>query len=335
MPNVTFGIRLEGQDHTRRSTRTTPTWWRLRWKRCRRSRYRPATSRPNTARSRADCSTSPPIRNNQLHGSAYGYFVNEALHAGQPFTDNGTGNHIRPKDRKQDYGGQPRRAGLHPENLQRPKPDVLLRQHRKVREPRQHRGNFATVPTEAFRNGDFGSILTGRRSARTAAGRSWRTRSTTRLDADAERLPRPRRVPGQRHSRDPDRPVAAKIQAYLPAAHARRLIQELRSRPAPPCARTKSPASRSTTASTRRQAQLLHPVLPRQIRQQRRRRAGAARSPQAPRRLHRTPTVRLNYDYSITPTMILHAGAGVVREHDSGRGGTGRDRLRSGRNPRA
>ncbi len=47
---------------------------------------------------------------NQLHGSGYDYFVNEALNAGSPFTDAGTinpskeGQHIRNPIRQNDYG---------------------------------------------------------------------------------------------------------------------------------------------------------------------------------------------------------------------------------------
>ena len=47
---------------------------------------------------------------NQLHGSVYDYFVNEALNAGAPFTDAGTinpskeGQHIRNAIRQNDYG---------------------------------------------------------------------------------------------------------------------------------------------------------------------------------------------------------------------------------------
>src|SRR5947209_7761360 len=47
---------------------------------------------------------------NTLHGSAYDYFVNEALNAGSPFTDAGTtnknkiGQHVRNPLRQSDYG---------------------------------------------------------------------------------------------------------------------------------------------------------------------------------------------------------------------------------------
>jgi len=48
---------------------------------------------------------------NQLHGSAYDYFVNEAFNAGLPFTDAGftatplkAGQHVRNPIRQNDYG---------------------------------------------------------------------------------------------------------------------------------------------------------------------------------------------------------------------------------------
>ena len=41
---------------------------------------------------------------NQLHGSAYDYFANEALNAGVPFTNNGNGGLLRPRQRRNDYG---------------------------------------------------------------------------------------------------------------------------------------------------------------------------------------------------------------------------------------
>jgi hypothetical protein len=34
---------------------------------------------------------------NQFHGTAYEYFVNEALNAGTPFTNDGDGHLLRPR----------------------------------------------------------------------------------------------------------------------------------------------------------------------------------------------------------------------------------------------
>jgi len=41
---------------------------------------------------------------NQLHGSAYDYFQNEALNAGTPFTNNGSGGLVKNPLRRNDYG---------------------------------------------------------------------------------------------------------------------------------------------------------------------------------------------------------------------------------------
>ena len=41
---------------------------------------------------------------NQYHGAAYDYFVNEALNAGVPFTSDGNGLLLRPRQRRNDYG---------------------------------------------------------------------------------------------------------------------------------------------------------------------------------------------------------------------------------------
>ncbi len=42
---------------------------------------------------------------NQFHGSGYDYLVNEDFNAGEPFTNNGNGQLIRPKTRRNDFGG--------------------------------------------------------------------------------------------------------------------------------------------------------------------------------------------------------------------------------------
>jgi hypothetical protein len=42
---------------------------------------------------------------NQWHGTGYDYLVNEDLNAGQPFTNSGNGHLLRPKTRRNDFGG--------------------------------------------------------------------------------------------------------------------------------------------------------------------------------------------------------------------------------------
>jgi hypothetical protein len=69
---------------------------------------------------------------NQFHGNAYEYFVNEALNAGTPFTNDGYGELLRPRQRRKDYGftlGGPVEI---PKVLQRPRQGFFLLQFRAI-----------------------------------------------------------------------------------------------------------------------------------------------------------------------------------------------------------
>jgi len=91
----------------------------------------------------------------QFHGSAYDYIVNEALNAGYPFTSHGNGHLVRPRNRRNNYGGT--LGGPIPFltkgnmktffffGLERFKESSVL-------------GFNITVPTVAYRNGDFSAI---------------------------------------------------------------------------------------------------------------------------------------------------------------------------------
>ena len=105
MPNVTFAIRLEGQDQSRpldpnNSDMVAPSVEAVQEISVQTSNFQAEYGQ--VAGGLFNFTTRSGT--NRLHGSGYGYFVNEALHAGKPFTDDGSGQHIRPKDRKLDYG---------------------------------------------------------------------------------------------------------------------------------------------------------------------------------------------------------------------------------------
>ena len=100
---------------------------------------------------------------NQLHGSGYDYFVNEALNAGLPFTDAGTqnplkeGQHIRNAVRRTDYGftlGGPVRI---PKIYNGTDKTFFFFNFEQFRENRTISNGVATVPTLAYRGGDFSS----------------------------------------------------------------------------------------------------------------------------------------------------------------------------------
>src|SRR5205814_1623259 len=109
---------------------------------------------------------------NRVHGSAYGYFVNEALHAGRPFTDNGQGAHIRVKDRKQDSGASLGAPVYIPRIYDGRNRTFFFFNIEKYVNRGSIAGNFATVPIQAFRDGDFSSILTGKQIGTDRIGRA-------------------------------------------------------------------------------------------------------------------------------------------------------------------
>ena len=100
---------------------------------------------------------------NQLHGSAYDYFVNEAFNAGLPFTDAGTqtpmkaGQHIRNAVRRNDYGatvGGPIRI---PKVYDGENKSFFFFNFEQFRENRTISNGIQTVPTDAYGAGDFTS----------------------------------------------------------------------------------------------------------------------------------------------------------------------------------
>src|SRR5437016_2974726 len=94
---------------------------------------------------------------NRYTGSIYEHFVNEDLNAAFPFTNDGSGNKVRPRNRRNDFGGTVGGAIWIPK---------IYDGHNKsffffsVEQFREASGlNFpVTVPTAAYRNGDFSSV---------------------------------------------------------------------------------------------------------------------------------------------------------------------------------
>src|SRR5215475_7384651 len=100
---------------------------------------------------------------NQLHGSGYDYLVNEAFNGGLPFTDAVTvdpkraGQHIRNVQRRNDYGftlGGPIRI---PKVYNGANKSFFFFNFEQYRENRVIANGIQSVPTQAYRNGDFGT----------------------------------------------------------------------------------------------------------------------------------------------------------------------------------
>ena len=96
---------------------------------------------------------------NQYHGSGYEYFQNEFLNAGQPFTNSGHGHLVRPTLRQNDYGftlGGPIRI---PKVYNgRDKTFFFFSWEQFLRSQNFLPGAFS-IPTAAYRNGDFSAAI--------------------------------------------------------------------------------------------------------------------------------------------------------------------------------
>jgi len=168
---------------------------------------------------------------NQYHGGVYDYFVNEALNAGTPFTDRisagdtaRAGQHIRNTQRKNDYGlnvGGPIWLG----NLYNGHgKSFFFFNFEQFRETQFINTGIATVPTLAYRRGDFSQallpqlIMNGQPAVdplgRPVFGNAVYDPRTTRLAADGSRIRD--QFPSNTIPAELMDPVALKIQSMIP-----------------------------------------------------------------------------------------------------------------------
>jgi len=107
---------------------------------------------------------------NQLHGSAYDYLVNEALNAGLPFTDRcnndgrfctstDTRQHVRNRVRRSDFGGTIGGPVKIPKLYDGKDKTFFFFNFEQYRNSNFVSTGVATVPTTAYRNGNFATAL--------------------------------------------------------------------------------------------------------------------------------------------------------------------------------
>jgi hypothetical protein len=95
---------------------------------------------------------------NQFHGSAYDYFVNEDLDAGNPFSVNASGvGKVRPRNRRNDFGGTLGGPVIIPKIYNGHNKTFFFFNYEQYLES-THIFNTDTVPTAAYLNGDFSAI---------------------------------------------------------------------------------------------------------------------------------------------------------------------------------
>lgn len=93
---------------------------------------------------------------NQIHGSAYEYWANEAMDARHPFS------HALDRDRKNDYGFTVGGPVWLPKLYNGRNKTFFFFNLERFGNNQRSSGAYGTVPTNAYRNGDFSAALTGR-----------------------------------------------------------------------------------------------------------------------------------------------------------------------------
>src|SRR5215469_4207167 len=96
---------------------------------------------------------------NQLHGSAYEYYVNEFLNAGQPYTDDGTGHNIRPRNRRNDWGFTIGGPVWIPKVYNGRDKTFFFVSWEQLKVTTVTANDAKTVPIPAYRTGDFSAAI--------------------------------------------------------------------------------------------------------------------------------------------------------------------------------
>jgi hypothetical protein len=276
---------------------------------------------------------------NQFHGSGYDYFVNEFLNAGIPFTDAGTqsplkeGQHIRNTVRRNDYGftvGGPIKI---PKVYNGTNRTFFFVNFEQFRQSNTYTSGLSTVPTQAYRDGDFSTAgcfapgpggvcffsppittLDGKPAIDPAGqtlafGEIFDPNTTRTVNGSQVRSPFPNQIiPKSRFD-----PVFSAIQAFFPLPNAPGLINNYI-----------IPAYTDWKHTTQWSFKLDHSLGPTEKLSWYFSRlltnepnsngfpgAYAAPNPTA----NRNVTTRVSYDQSISPTLLFHAGVGYLQQY--------------------
>jgi hypothetical protein len=261
---------------------------------------------------------------NQFHGSAYDYFVNEIFNAGNPFVTGSPQGNPRPRARRNDYGFTVGGPVWIPKVYNGRDKTFFFFNWEQFREQTKVNNQFQTVPIAGYRQGDFSAaILPGARVIGTdALGRQMLEgmiydptsgRSVAGVSSGLVRDQFPgNRIPVARFD-----PVAAKIQALIPGT----------SGPTPNALTNNYLNVYNTTRITGIPSVKIDQTIGSKGKLsffwQRTKTENPngntifGRSDGLPDPISQVlgtfqtaPLYRLNYDHTITPTMLLHLGAG-------------------------
>jgi outer membrane receptor protein involved in Fe transport len=252
---------------------------------------------------------------NQFHGGGYDYMMNEALNAGRPFTDDGKGHLVRPRQRNNNYGftfGGPVRIPKVYDGRNR---TFFFFSMDQFLQKATVSGAALTVPTDAYRAGDFRGALTGRTLGTDPIGRPILENTIynpfsnkTAPDGRIYRDPFPDNIiPANLIS-----PVAQKIQDLIPRATLPGVVLNL-----PLVDQT---YTKTTLPSFKIDHQLddktkINFYFGTWLNYTAKSTGDGLPAPISNAREFRTktPSFRLNVDRTITPTLLIHAGVGEIR----------------------
>jgi hypothetical protein len=255
---------------------------------------------------------------NQLHGTVYDYWVNEAFNARTPWFPE------KSRTRKHNYGFTVGGPVYIPKLYDGRNKTFFFFNWEQFRDKFRFADQAFTVPTAAFRNGDFSSIITGRVLGQDPLGRD--IIEGTIYDPQTDRLaPNGQRVrdPFLNNYISPDRfdPVSSKIQALIPEPTGPNMNQVTANYLSPwdgsnirdvPALKIDHNLSDRAKLSFYWSATSLHTL--NNI-------GGSAGDGwDTPVSSHRATNsdssiYRLNFDYTLSPNKLLHLGAGVIQQN--------------------
>jgi hypothetical protein len=247
---------------------------------------------------------------NGLHGTAYEYLTNEDLDAYRPFT------YQNPRSRKNDFGGTIGGPVYIPKLYNGKNRTFFFFNLEVYRNVVNTAGNFITLPTAAMRGGDFSALLTGKQLGTDPMGRAILENTiydpASAQNVNGQLLTNP--FPGNMIPQSRLDPVAVKIQALIPQPsnggltnnwaqlagnYKRQMIPAFKiDHTLPDLSRVSFYFSKQTTDQLTSPDGLPDPITAVRV-----------------QAIYGT-TARVNYDKSISPTWLMHVGAGVQRFHN-------------------
>jgi hypothetical protein len=249
---------------------------------------------------------------NSFHGSAFNYLANDDFNAGVPFTNDGNGHLIRPAVRRNDFGFSWGAPAYIPHVYDGRNKTFFFFAWEGYYAVQHISGVYQTVPTAAMRNGDFSALLTGKVVGTNPLGGSvaenmvFDPTSGQSVNGQVVNMPFPGNViPASRIS-----PVASKIQAYIPAPSNLALVNNWQQtyptsdlQSVPSVKFDQNIGSKQRIAFYYSEFRTDQYVTP-----------DGLPSPITALRIlyERNRTFRLNYDYTVTPRLVVHAGVGYI-----------------------